>query len=171
MNDKSNAPAQDGIKIGIALIVIGFLVDQIHKYYMLYVVDIGNTQPIEITSFFLLVLAWNTGISYGLLGSESPYWPYALTMFAVLLSAGFFYWLWTAKRALVSISLGLVIAGALSNALDRVLYGAVADFFYLSAGNYSWYIFNLADCWITFGAIGLIWDTFTTASDESKKRD
>lgn len=154
---------------GFAVACAGYAIDQAHKYYMLHILDIGAVQPLEITSFFFLVLAWNTGVSYGLLGNSSEWWPYLLTAFACFLSAGFAWWLITSKRLIVAVSLGLIIGGALSNATDRMIYGAVADFFYLSAYGYSWYIFNLADCWITFGAVGLIWDTFSGASDDDAR--
>ncbi len=102
-----------------------------------------------VTDFFDYVLVWNTGISYGLLGSV-PVWAVlgvadrrgahrALTV----------WWFKALHLALVAVGLAFCIGGALSNALDRVLYGAVADFFHFHWQDWSFYIFNLADAVIT----------------------
>jgi signal peptidase II len=68
----------------------------------------------------------------------------------------FGWWLWSTRGLLAALSLGLVIAGAISNAIDRLLHGAVADFFLFHAGAFEWYVFNLADAWIVAGVVGLL---------------
>jgi signal peptidase II len=68
----------------------------------------------------------------------------------------FGWWLWTSDRLLGAVSLGLVVGGAASNVIDRVVHGAVADFFLLHAGSLEWYVFNLADVWIVAGVVGLL---------------
>jgi signal peptidase II len=68
----------------------------------------------------------------------------------------FGWWLWSTRGLLAAASLGLIIGGALSNVIDRLQHGAVADFFLFHAGGFEWYVFNLADAWIVAGVIGLM---------------
>lgn len=110
---------------------------------------------VRVTDFFDYVLVWNTGISYGLL-EGLPVWALGLVM-AVAIVALSVWWV-RADSHLIRVGLALCIGGALSNALDRYLYGAVADFFHLHWGTWSFYIFNLADVAITLGVILLIAD-------------
>ena len=110
---------------------------------------------IRVTDFFDYVLVWNTGISYGMLGGL-PVWAIGLIM-AVAIIALTVWWFRT-DVLLVRVGLALAVGGALSNALDRLLYGAVADFFHFHWGQWSFYIFNLADVAITVGVILLLLD-------------
>jgi signal peptidase II len=109
-------------------------------------------EVVPVTSFFDYVLVWNTGISYGLL-STMPLWALGIIIAAAVV--GLAVWWWRADTALVRFGLAIAIGGALSNALDRWLYGAVADFFHFHWGEWSFYIFNLADAAITLG-VGLL---------------
>jgi signal peptidase II len=110
---------------------------------------------IRVTDFFDYVLVWNTGVSYGLLDGL-PVWSLGVIMLVAI--AALSVWWVRAETALIRVGLALCIGGALSNALDRLLYGAVADFFHLHWGNWSFYIFNIADVAITIGVILLIAD-------------
>jgi signal peptidase II len=110
---------------------------------------------LPVTSFFDYVLVWTPGISYGLL-TAVPGWALGLLIAAALL--GLCVWWYRADSALVRAGLALAIGGALSNALDRWLYGGVADFFHFHWQDYSFYIFNLADTAITVGVCLLLLD-------------
>lgn len=117
-------------------------------------------EMVRVTDFFDYVLVWNTGISYGLLDGM-PVWAVGLVMLVAIAALAF--WWFRADSNLVRVGLALCIGGALSNALDRVLYGAVADFFHLHWGSWSFYIFNLADVAITAGVVLLIADLIGVA--------
>lgn len=110
---------------------------------------------VQVTGFFDYVLVWNTGISYGLL-ADLPVVFLGLVMSAAIIALAV--WYVRTPVPLVRIALALCIGGALSNALDRLLYGAVADFFHFHWGDYSFYIFNLADVAISLGVLLLILD-------------
>lgn len=112
---------------------------------------------VPVTGFFDYVLVWNTGISYGLL-SSLPVLALGLIMVGAIVALAI--WWIRSSTALIRAALALAIGGALSNALDRLLYGAVADFFHFHWGNWSFYIFNLADAAITIGVLLLILDVF-----------
>ena len=110
---------------------------------------------VPLTPFFDYVLVWNTGVSYGLLG-DLPVWALGAIAVVAILALGV--WWSRTSDVLVRYGLMLAIGGAVSNALDRVLYGAVADFFHFHWQDWSFYIFNLADLAITLGVLLLILD-------------
>ena len=103
-------------------------------------------------------MAMNRGISYGLFPQDGELGRWLLFSIKIAASVLFFFWLRRAVTPVVAASLGLLIGGALGNALDRAIYGAVVDFVALHAFGYRWYVFNLADAAIVAGVIGLIYD-------------
>lgn len=144
---------------GLGIAALTVLIDQAHKSWMLYVYDIGAKGVVTITPFFDLVLVWNQGISYGLLPQQSAAGRWALILFACVASLALASWLARQTSKLAAASIGLIIGGAIGNAIDRVLYGAVADFFSLHAFGLQWYIFNIADAAIVAGVVGLLYDS------------
>ena len=112
-------------------------------------------EVLRVTDFFDYVLVWNTGISYGLFDSL-PVWALSVVMIVAICALSV--WWWRASEILVRLGLALCVGGAISNAIDRLLYGAVADFFHFHWGSWSFYIFNIADMAITFGVILLFVD-------------
>jgi signal peptidase II len=132
-----------------------FLLDRAHKFYQ---IDLGGWrggEVVTVTDFFDYVLVWNTGVSYGLL-SDVPLAVLGAIIAVALVALG--WWWWRATQPLLQVGLMLCIGGALSNALDRLLYGAVADFFHFHWQAWSFYIFNLADMAISAGVLLLILD-------------
>ncbi len=142
--------------LGLALAALVFGLDQTHKWWMLHVYGIEARQPVVLTAFFDLVLTWNRGISYGLLKTDLQG---LLIVLSLALSAMLWVWLARSRAALNAAALALVLGGALSNALDRAVYGAVADFFHFHWGSFSWYIFNLADVAIVAGVALLLYES------------
>jgi signal peptidase II len=143
--------------LGVALATV--LIDQAHKAWMLYVYDIGAKGTVTVTPFFDLVLVWNQGISYGLLPQQSAAGRLGLILFALGASLALSIWLARLESRLTAIAIGLIIGGAIGNAIDRMLYGAVADFFSFHAFGYQWYVFNIADTAIVAGVVGLLYDS------------
>lgn len=141
--------------LGFAVALAGFLVDRLHKWWMLHVYDITSRGKVEITPFFDLVMAWNRGVSYGLFAAETTTGVVILASFAIAVSFGLALWLARVDMKLTAVSIGLVLGGAIGNVYDRIAYGAVADFFSFHAFGFYWYIFNIADVWIAVG-VGLI---------------
>jgi signal peptidase II len=147
--------------LGLALAALAFILDRAHKWWMLEVFDISNRGPIDVTPFFQLVMAWNKGVSYGLLTSHQQGWLIAMSL---LISIVLWIWLCRSDRPFTGAAIALVIGGALSNALDRYLYGAVADFFHFYWGEWSWYVFNVADIAIVAGVALLLYESFRERS-------
>jgi signal peptidase II len=138
--------------------ILALIIDQAHKLYMLNIVGWRGGELVTVTPFFDYVLVWNTGISYGLLSAIPPLGLVAIMGAAML---GLSVWWATSDSAWVRWGLATTLGGAVGNAIDRVAYGAVADFFSFHAFGYYWYIFNLADVAIALGLIALIWDMFS----------
>lgn len=157
---------------GLALAVAGFtfFLDQAHKYWMLYVYDIASKGRVYVTPFLDLYFVKNIGISYSLFNQDSMAGQYLLAGFAVAVSVAL--WMWIAHAAqtrLTAIALALIIGGALGNALDRILIGGVADYFSMHAFGYYWYVFNIADCAIVAGVVGLLYDSFKSSRNDAAK--
>jgi signal peptidase II len=132
-----------------------FLLDRAHKFYQVDVVGWEGGEIVRVTDFFDYVLVWNTGVSYGLFSSTPLQLLFAVIAIAIL---ALFVWWWNSSHAMVQIGLMSCIGGAVSNAVDRALYGAVADFFHFHWQAWSFYIFNIADVAISFGVLLLILD-------------
>jgi len=146
---------------GFILAALTLINDQGHKWWMLGPFDIAQNQPVSIGPYLDLVLAWNKGVSYGWFSQDTNFGRWLLIAVSLLVTCFLCLWLWRARRLVVGLSLGLLIGGALSNALDRVIHGAVADFFAFHGFGYSWYVFNIADVAIVAGVVGLMYDSFT----------
>lgn len=146
------------------LIVAGITcaLDQVVKFWLLSALHPGGEQ-IVVTPFLEFVLTWNTGISYGLFPQTGPIGPWALFAFKIVAVA--FLWVWLARvsQRLTALSLGLVIGGAVGNAIDRLHWPGVLDFVFLhldtASFNFRWYVFNLADVAICAGVAGLLYES------------
>lgn len=148
-------------RFGAIVAVAAFAIDQIHKWWMLYVYEIGARKVVTITPFFDLVLVWNQGISYGLFQQDGELGRYVLIAVMILAVVFLIVWLAGCDSRLGAMALGLVIGGALGNIVDRVIHGAVADFFSFHAFGFHWYVFNLADVAIVAGVGVLLYDSFS----------
>ena len=151
------------LRAGILTTVVTVALDQASKFWLLNVFDIGHRGAVRVTPFFDLVLAWNTGISFGWLQSDSPGMQTALMVVKALAVVALAVWMARSRDLLATVALGLIIGGAVGNAIDRLAYGAVVDFalFHVEIGGntYSWYVFNLADVAIVAGVIALLYDS------------
>lgn len=145
--------------LGLVFAALSFGVDQTFKWWMLHVFDIEARQPVVLLPVFDLVLAWNRGVSYGWLSGGAS--QGVLIAMALAISAGMWIWLAKVSRPVTAAGIGFILGGALANAFDRAVYGAVADFFSFHVGNFNWYIFNLADVAIVAGVGLLVYESFT----------
>lgn len=147
--------------VALAVLLATIAFDQAHKFWMLEVYGIEGKGRVEVTPFLDLVFVKNTGVSYSLFNQDSPAGQYLLTAFAALASAALWSWLnWSRGNRLMAISLGLIIGGAIGNAIDRLRIGGVADFISLHAYGFYWYVFNVADVAIVAGVIGLLYESW-----------
>ena len=155
--------------LGLGVAALTIVADQLHKAWMLYVFNIGAKTPVAIAPFFDLVLVWNQGISYGLLPQQGELGRLGLVLFAIVASLALAVWLARQTSQLAAASLGLIIGGAIGNAIDRIAYGAVADFFSFHAFGFEWYVFNIADTAIVAGVLGLLYGSLIQGSQKGRK--
>lgn len=134
------------------------LFDQATKIWVLEGLRLAERGPIAMIPTVDFVLVWNRGISYGLFQQDGELGRWLLVAFTVAVSIGIAVWMSRARHALVAVSLGLILGGAIGNLVDRVRFGAVVDFVHFHVGSFSWYVFNVADAAIVFGVVGLLLD-------------
>ena len=156
-------PRTPHLRAGVIAAVATLVLDQASKLWLLYVFELGRRGAVKVTPFFDLVLAWNVGISFGWFQSESELAQIALMAIKVIAVVVLGIWMARSSTLLATLSLGLIIGGAVGNGIDRFLHGAVVDFalFHLDIGGktFNWYVFNLADVAIVAGVAGLLYDS------------
>jgi signal peptidase II len=152
------------LRSGVIAAIITLVLDQASKFWLLHVLDIGHRGAVPVTPFFDLVLAWNTGISYGWFQNEDATGQAILVAVKAVAVIALAIWMARSRTAMATIALGLIIGGAIGNAVDRFTYGAVVDFalFHveIAGKNFNWYVFNLADVAIVAGVAALLYDSF-----------
>jgi len=151
------------LRLGIIAAIVTLVLDQASKLWLLNVFDIGHRGTVRVTPFFDLVLAWNIGISFGWFQNDSQFAQIALMVVKAVAVIALAVWMARSKTMLATIALGLIIGGAIGNAIDRFAYGAVVDFalFHVQIGGntFNWYVFNLADVAIVAGVMALLYDS------------
>ncbi|PVA09993.1 signal peptidase II [Pelagivirga sediminicola] len=136
-----------------------FVLDQFSKWLVVHWMDLRTLGTIEVAPPLLtLRMAWNYGINFGLMAGDSPVTRWALILVAIIISGAVLWWVHHEPGGKwQKIAAGLLIGGALGNVIDRMLYGAVADFLNMSCcGIDNPYAFNVADISIFAGALGLV---------------
>ncbi len=156
-----------GRRLYAAVFLATLVLDQATKLWLYFVVDIATRQPIQAAPFLDIILVWNQGISYGMLQQSTEFGRWALTVFKLAAAVGLTVWAWRSGERLLCAALGLIAGGALGNAIDRVLYGAVLDFVHLHWGRFSWYVFNVADAAIVAGVALLMYDSVASGRKAS----
>lgn len=151
-------------RTGLLTAVVTLILDQALKLWLLHGFDLGHRGLVPITPFFDLILAWNTGISYGWFADSGPTGQTLLVVVKAIAVIALAIWMAKSNTRLATVALGLIIGGAIGNAIDRFAYGAVVDFALLhvriGGQTYNWYVFNLADCAIVAGVAALLYDSF-----------
>jgi len=152
------------LRAGAIAAIATLVIDQASKLWLLFVFDIARKGAVKVTPFFDLVLAWNVGISFGWFQNDSFLAQAVLTGIKAVAVVVLAVWMARSRTLLATVALGLIIGGAIGNAIDRYAYGAVVDFalFHLQIGGntFNWYVFNLADVAIVAGVAALLYDSF-----------
>lgn len=139
----------------MVLVVVTMVADQVSKELLLRYVQNAGAMVQVIDDFFRLVIVWNRGVSFGIMGGEGALPPWVLSAIAVAVCIGLFVWLRRTDRRLTGWGIGLVMGGAIGNVIDRARWGAVFDFADFYVGQWHWPAFNVADSAIVVG-VGLM---------------
>lgn len=152
----------------IALLVL--ILDQASKYWILNVYDLPAKRVVEITSFFNLAMVWNPGVSFGLFQADSFWGKAILVIFTLGVVTGLAIWYLRGVQGwAMNLSLPLVIGGAIGNLVDRIRFGAVADFLDFHAFGWHFWTFNVADSAIVCGIGLLLLDGLFLAPETAKQ--
>ncbi len=156
------------MRLGVLLAIVTLLLDQLSKWLvvekLMRPAGVVETPfyvaySIKVAPFFDVVMAWNRGVSFGIFNNgSSPYNAWMLTALSLAICSGLAVWMVRSKDTLLRIGLGMIVGGALGNVIDRIRFGAVADFLDVHVAGYHWPAFNIADSGITIGAMLLLID-------------
>jgi len=141
------------IYFGIILFI--FLIDRISKLYILSILENFGNVDININSYINFILVWNSGVGFGLLSFDQSNIYNAITILIIFINLFIVYLIIKSKDFRVYFFL-IILGGSLGNLFDRIYYSAVPDFIDISYNDYHWFIFNVADIFISLGIICLI---------------
>jgi len=139
----------------IIIILVIFFFDRVTKMYLIDLQTAGTNIDFYIFPFLNFYLVWNTGIGFGLVSLETNIFYHILTAIITIINLVLIFFLLKAK-GIYTCLIALIIGGSLGNLYDRIYYYAVPDFIDIHIGNFHWFIFNVADIFITVGIIGFI---------------
>ena len=151
----------------IIIILVIFLIDRVTKLYLMDLQTTGTNVDFYILPFLNFYLVWNTGIGFGLLSLETNTLYHILTIIITIVNFVLIFFLLKTK-GVYSYLFAFIVGGSLGNLFDRVYYYAVPDFIDIHLGSFHWYIFNVADIFITVGIIGLIFTELLKKEKVSK---
>ena len=151
----------------IIIILVIFFFDRLTKIYLINLESVGTEVDFYIFSFLNFYLVWNTGIGFGLASLESNIFYHSLTAIIAIINLILVVILFKSK-GVYAFLIAFVIGGSLGNLIDRMYYYAVPDFIDLHIGNLHWFVFNVADIFITLGIIGLVFVELTKDKKISK---
>jgi len=139
----------------IIIILSIFFFDRATKIYLINLQSDGIDINFYIYPFLNFYLVWNTGIGFGIASMEANIYYHILTFIIIIVNFGLVYFLVKSEKVHAYL-IALIIGGSLGNLFDRIYYYAVPDFIDLHIGKYHWFVFNVADIFITVGIIGLL---------------
>ena len=154
--------------IGFIFLIVCFALDRFSKIYILNILNNEGQVDFYINQYLNIYLVWNTGIGFGLFSSENNIFYNVLTGIIILINFVLFYFAFIETK-IKSFFLMIIVGGSLGNLFDRVYYRAVPDFIDLNYAGYHWFIFNVADIFITFGIICLILSEFIFYKKKDEK--
>ena len=144
------------LRLGLlsGLVVLG--ADQGSKYWILHVLDLPDLRQVVLLPVLNLTMVWNQGVTFGLLNGLGAWSHFALAAIALVVVGVLGLWLRRAENAVTALAIGAIAGGAIGNVIDRLRFGAVVDFIHAHIGEWSWYVFNVADAAIVCGVAALI---------------
>lgn len=146
--------------------ILVFIADQLSKFWVVNILNLKEIGRIDISPIFNLSMVWNIGVSFGALKASNEVGRWGLVVLSTLISIMFGSWLLKTNNPKIRFALSLVIGGAMGNVIDRIRFGAVADFLDFSGLYFPW-VFNIADAGVVIGALLLMLDMLLTKEDNN----
>ena len=150
-------------RIGLLVAVLILVADQASKWWILEVLNLPFLRQVVLLPVLSLTMVWNTGVTFGLLSGFGDWGYLVLTGISLVVVAALGVWLRRAESRMAAIAIGAIVGGAIGNVIDRLRFGAVVDFIHAHVdtpwGEFSWYVFNVADAAIVCGVVALIIDS------------
>ncbi len=147
-------------RIGLLVAVVILVADQASKWWILEVLNLPFLRQVVLLPVLSLTMVWNRGVTFGLLSGFGDWGYLVLTAISLVVVAALGVWLRRAESRMAAIAIGAIVGGAIGNVIDRLRFGAVVDFIHAHVdtpwGEYSWYVFNVADAAIVCGVVALI---------------
>jgi lipoprotein signal peptidase len=148
------------------------IADQASKFYVLEILRLPEVRHIPLLAAgpfgFDLTMVWNRGVTFGMFAGDEAWTQIALGAVALVIAAILLRWMARAETRGIALALGAIIGGAVGNVIDRVCFGAVADFLDAHAWGWHWYVFNIADAAIVLGVVTLVADALFRPSPGGK---
>ena len=141
--------------LNLLIFIFIFFLDRVSKIYILNIAESQSIVNISINSFLNLILVWNTGIGFGLFQLDQSFAYNLITILIIIINLIILYLLIYAEN-LHKVFLSMILGGSLGNLFDRIYYSAVPDFIDLNYNGYHWFVFNVADIFISMGILTLI---------------
>ena len=153
--------------INFIIIISIFILDRLTKIYIIYLDKINSGSELYLSKYLNIYLIWNEGIAFGLFSFDEKNLYNYLTIFILIIVVFILFWIIKSK-GIQKYALSMISGGALGNLFDRILYRAVPDFIDLHINNFHWFIFNIADIFITIGVFLMILSEFTVKDRNEK---
>ena len=153
-------------RLGVIAALVVLAADQASKYWILHVLELPELHQVVLLPVLNLTMVWNQGVTFGLLNGLGSWSHFFLAAVALLVVAALAVWLRRADNPVAALSIGAIAGGAVGNVIDRLRYGAVVDFIHAHIGDWSWYVFNVADAAIVCGVAALIIDNLLPGRSE-----
>ena len=141
--------------INLLIVIIIFSLDRISKFYVIFKSETNLSSSLYTSNFLNINLIWNEGIAFGLLSFDQQLYYNILTLIIILITLIIIFLMFRSK-GLERLSYSIIVGGSFGNITDRLYYSAVPDFIDIYVNNFHWFIFNVADIFITLGIISLI---------------
>ena len=145
--------------VGFIFLVVCFALDRFSKIYILNILNNNGQVDIYINQYLNFFLVWNKGIGFGLFSSESKGFYNLITFLIIIINLVLLYFA-IFESKFKSLFLMIILGGSLGNLFDRIYYNAVPDFIDINLGSFHWFVFNVADIFISIGIICLILSEF-----------
>ena len=149
-------------RVGLLAGLLVLAADQASKYWVLHILHLPDLGQIVLLPVLNLTMVKNSGVTFGLLSGFGEWGTIGLAAIALAVVVALGFWLRRASSALMAASIGVIAGGAIGNVIDRLRYGWVVDFLHAHLGDWSWYVFNVADAAIVCGVAALLLDGFRT---------